>query len=423
MAVSQYLRQGSLLDAVRSHFTPDVIRSASSFVGESESSTRQTFNAAAPSMLSGLTNMVSSREGAGNLMNMIRGGGFGSAAENAGSLFGGGSPTTSMLSTGQQLLSKVFGGNSSAVTDVVGRSGGVSGASATKLMALAAPLVLGVLGKRATEQKLDSSGLANALLAEKSDFAAAAPSGLSKLLGSGPTVVSSTARVAESDLSTPTHLQHYSEPAVETLRSEPLRTEPPRASGGMRWVPLAIAALVALGLLMFLRGRTPSVNVGDTAAQGVNATKRALETISLPGGGSLALAPGSINYDVARFLGDSSAQTPKTFVFDNLNFETSGTQLTPESVPTVNNLATILKAYPNAQVALVGFTDNTGTPEANQTLSLNRANAVKGMLADQGIDGGRITAQGLGQERPVAPNDTEEGRARNRRTELTVTSK
>jgi outer membrane protein OmpA-like peptidoglycan-associated protein len=72
---------------------------------------------------------------------------------------------------------------------------------------------------------------------------------------------------------------------------------------------------------------------------------------------------------------------------------------------------------------LVGFTDNTGTPEANQTLSLNRANAVKGMLADQGIDGGRITAQGLGQERPVAPNDTEEGRARNRRTELTVTSK
>lgn len=421
MAVSQYLRQGSLLDAVRSHFTPDVIRGASSFVGESESSTRQTFNAAAPSILSGLTNMVS-REGAGNLMNMIRGGGFGSAAESAGSLFGGGSPTTSMLSTGQQVLSKVFGGNSSAVSDVVGKSGGVNASSATKLMALAAPLVLGVLGKRATEQKLDSSGLANALLVEKSDFAAAAPSGLSKLLGSGPTVVSSTtARVAESDLSTPTHLQHYSEPAVETLRNEPLRTEPPRASGGMRWVPLAIAALVALGLMMFLRGRTP--NVGDTAAQGVNATKHALETITLPGGGSLALAPGSINYDVAHFLGDSSAQTPKTFTFDNLNFETAGTQLTPESVPTVNNLATILKAYPNAQVALVGFTDNTGTPEANQTLSLNRANAVKGMLADQGIDGGRITAQGLGQERPVAPNDTEDGRARNRRTELTVTSK
>src|SRR5690349_5792983 len=66
MAVSQYLRQGSLLDAVRSHLTPDVVRSASSLVGESESSTRQTLNAAAPSILSGVTNMASSREGAGS---------------------------------------------------------------------------------------------------------------------------------------------------------------------------------------------------------------------------------------------------------------------------------------------------------------------------------------------------------------------
>ncbi len=411
MAVSQYLRQGSLLDAVRSQLTPDVVRSASSLVGESESSTRQTLNAATPSVLSGLTNMVSSREGASNLTNMIRGGGFGSAVDNVGSLFGGGSATTNMLNTGQQLLSKIFGGNSSAVNDAVARTGGVSGSSATKLMALAAPLVLGVLGKRAAAQKLDSSGLANALLSEKSDIAAASPSGLSQLLSSGPAVVDRNV-TRDADLSSPTHLEHFAERTV---------APPPTTTGGMRWLPLAIAALVGLGLLFFLRGRTP--NVGDTATQGINATKSALEKINLPGGGTLSVAPGSLNYELAHFLGDSSAQAPKTFVFDNLNFETAGTQLTPDSLPTVNNLASILKAYPNAQVQLVGYTDNTGAPEANQTLSLNRANAVKGMLTDQGVEASRITTQGLGQDRPVAPNDTEEGRARNRRTELTVANK
>lgn len=408
MAVSQYLRQGSLLDAVRSHLTPDVVRNASSLTGESESSTRQTLNAAAPSVLSGLTNMVSSREGAGNLTNMIRSGSFGSAVDNVGSLFAGGSATTNMLNTGQQLLGKIFGGKSSAVNDAVARTGGVSGDSASKLMALAAPLVLGVLGKRATENKLDSSGLANALLSEKSDIVAAAPSGLSQLLGSGPSVVASNV-TRETELSSPTRLEHFAE-----------RTEDV-PSGGMRWLPLAIAALVGLGLLFFLRGRTP--NVGDTATQGINAAKNAVESISLPGGTSLSVAPGSINYELAHFLGDSSAQAPKTFIFDNLNFETAGTQLTPDSSPTVNNLAAILKAYPNVQVLLVGYTDNTGAPEANQTLSLNRANAVKGLLTNQGVEASRISTQGLGQEHPVASNDTEDGRARNRRTELTVNNK
>ena len=415
MAVSQFLRPGSLLDAISSHLTPNVVRSASSLVGESESSTRQTLNAAAPSVLSGLTNMVSSREGASNLTNMIRDGGFGSAVDNVGSLFGGGAATANMLSTGQQLIGKIFGGRSSAVTDAVARTGGVKSASATKLMALVAPFVLGILGKRASEQRLDSTGLANVLLNEKSDIAAAAPQSVSQLLNSGPTIVTSNARdvTGAADLSAPTHLEHFAERTIE----------PPHKTGGMRWLSLVVAALIGLGLLFFLRGRMSTTDVGNTASQGINTAKNALAKIDLPGGGTLSVAPGTINYDLAHFLGDSSAQGPHTFVFDNLNFETAGTQLTPDSQPTVNNLAAILKAYPNAQIELVGYTDNTGTAEANQTLSLNRANAVKGMLTDQGVEANRIATRGMGQDRPVATNDTEEGRSQNRRTELTVTNK
>ena len=86
-------------------------------------------------------------------------------------------------------------------------------------------------------------------------------------------------------------------------------------------------------------------------------------------------------------------------------------------------MASILKAYPNAQVELVGYTDNTGAPDANQTLSQNRADAVKAILVNQGVSGDRITTRGLGQDHPIASNDTEEGKLKNRRTELTVNNK
>lgn len=418
MAVSQFLRPGSLLESVQGYLTPGVIHSASSLVGESESSTRQTMNGAVAGVLSGVTHMVSSREGAGNLTNIIREGGFGNSLENVGSFLGGGSATTGILNTGQQLLGKIFGGNASSVVESVGKFGGVRASSATKLMSLAAPLVMGVLGKRAATQRLDSSGLANMLLSEKSDFAAATPAGVSQLLSSGPTVVSSTRTTTvarESDLGSPTHLEHFVErgPMLE----HPVAPPPERS--GMRWLPLLIAAIIALGLLWGIRGRMTRANVRDT----VNTAKNAVEQISLPGGGNISVAPGTINYNLAKFLGDPSSQTPKTFVFDNLNFENATTQLTPESQPEVNNLASVLKAYPNAQVQLVGYTDNTGTPEANQTLSQNRADAVKSILVNQGVPSERITTQGQGQNNPVASNDTEEGRLRNRRTELTVNNK
>src|SRR5215469_4058457 len=198
MAVSQFLRPGSLMEAVKGYLTPDVVRSASSLVGESEFSTRQTLNGAVPSILSGLTNVVSTRDGASGLANTIREGGFASVVDNVGSLFSGGSVTSSMLSAGPQLLGKIFGGNSSSVTDLVARSGGVSNSSATSLLSLAAPLVMGVLGKRAAAQGLDASGMANSLLSEKGDIAAAAPAGLSQILGGGPSLVSRTVEQATS---------------------------------------------------------------------------------------------------------------------------------------------------------------------------------------------------------------------------------
>ncbi len=408
MAVSQFLRPGSLMDAVKGYLTPDVVRSASSLVGESESSTRQTLNSAVPTVLSGLTSMVSSPAGASGLAGLIRDGGFGSAVDNVSSLFSGGSATSSMLSVGSQLLGKIFGSRSSSVADALAKSSGVSSASATSLLSLSAPLIMGVLGKRASAQGLDASGLANSLLAERSDFSAALPSGVSQLLGAGPSVVSRAAETTTRYAPAATDVRAYAET---------------RRTGLGRWLPLLLLALGALALLSFLRGRTPRTNGDNVVQRGADLTTNALSKITLPGGINLSVPTGSINYNLARFLGDNSQEVPRTFVFDHLNFESGSTQLTADSAKTVSDLAQVLKAYPNAQVQLVGHTDNTGAADANQALSLSRAEAVKAQLVAQGVGADRIATQGFGQDRPVAANDTEDGRARNRRIELTVTRK
>jgi outer membrane protein OmpA-like peptidoglycan-associated protein len=86
----------------------------------------------------------------------------------------------------------------------------------------------------------------------------------------------------------------------------------------------------------------------------------------------------------------------------------------------VGSLLAVLKAYPSVQVALEGHTDATGEAAANKTLSQQRAEAVKQTLVNGGVAADRVKAEGFGQERPVGDNNTEAGRARNRRLELVV---
>jgi OmpA-OmpF porin, OOP family len=172
-------------------------------------------------------------------------------------------------------------------------------------------------------------------------------------------------------------------------------------------------------LLGYLLSRRPHTPVAEAPQTPVAETPRApvAETPHAP-------APvENVSTNLPQYLAGGSQDVPKTFVFDNLNFETDSTQFTPGSTQTVNNVAALLKQHPNAQIQLAGHTDNTGNPQHNQQLSLDRANAVKAMLVNSGISADRVSTVGYGQDRPIATNDSEEGRERNRRTELTVTSK
>jgi OOP family OmpA-OmpF porin len=101
-----------------------------------------------------------------------------------------------------------------------------------------------------------------------------------------------------------------------------------------------------------------------------------------------------------------------------INFETGKSAIKPESQVIVDQIAEMLKTNSSLKVSIEGHTDNVGSAAANKTLSESRAKSVVAALVLKGIDKTRLSSKGWGQEKPVADNGTDEGKAKNRRVEI-----
>jgi outer membrane protein OmpA-like peptidoglycan-associated protein len=100
-------------------------------------------------------------------------------------------------------------------------------------------------------------------------------------------------------------------------------------------------------------------------------------------------------------------------------FDTGKAEIKPESAPALGEIAKLLQSDPQLKIFVVGHTDNTGTVEGNVKLSEARAQSVmQALTRDHGITPARLRATGCGQYAPVASNDSEDGRSKNRRVEL-----
>lgn len=110
-------------------------------------------------------------------------------------------------------------------------------------------------------------------------------------------------------------------------------------------------------------------------------------------------------------------------VLNNMFFDVNKYVLKPESQVEADKIVQLLKDNPTLRIEISGHTDNAGKPAENLTLSNNRAKAVVAYLVSNGIAAQRLMAKGYGETRPAADNKTEEGRAKNRRTEMKVISK
>jgi outer membrane protein OmpA-like peptidoglycan-associated protein len=143
------------------------------------------------------------------------------------------------------------------------------------------------------------------------------------------------------------------------------------------------------------------------------------------------MLPSSINIDLSKLRGRYLELDEKdivmapiakgsTVTINNLFFELNKATLTLESEPELKRIVAVLNDNKTLMIEISGHTDNTGSDEFNNKLSLDRADAVKTYLLGAGIDGNRIKTKGYGKSKPKESNDTEEGRAINRRVEFVI---
>jgi outer membrane protein OmpA-like peptidoglycan-associated protein len=446
----------SLIDLAKSYLTSEVMHRISGELGESPERTEKAIEAGIPSILAGLLNTVSS-SGVSRLFEMLKQGpselshlgGLDSVLANPASLMSGASVDT-LIKYGQTILSFLFGGKLNSIVDLITKTSGVKASSASSLLGMLAPLLMGVLRKETTSEGLSLAGLTKLLMDQKSSIAKLAPAGLSSVLGLKS--LSDLGSVADSVRLAGTGAATEVGRAASAAASE--------GSAFLRWAaPLALLAAVLCGLWYLFSGRGEQPQNADAApnlaqvtrpvtdaarknvervSEGIKDTRNTLTeggraivetakrmvSVTLPGNLMIELPETSYLQGIVKSLTDSAGTSlPKSTVAEDLSFEGNTAKLTPESATATTRLATVLKAFGTAKLKIEGHTDNLGDPAANKQSSLERATAVKDALVKVGAPADRITVEGVGADRPVASNDTEEGRAKNRRIELSIVAK
>jgi OmpA-OmpF porin, OOP family len=415
----------SILDGITGLVNPQLVSQVAGRLGEPEPNVQRGMQTTVTTLMAAMAN----KAGDAGFMRTILDTGKRFASDPAASASAAmGSAATVADTAGSPvtgLLSSLFGGSSTtAVSTAIAGASGLRPESASSLLTMGMPLVLGWLGHRARQEGMDASGLGAWLGRERTTLANALPSGLGSLLGASG----------------------VSMPKVDIPNTGiPSAARMPPMTTSRNWIPAALAGLLAVLLIGYftlrhkpaetvvaqnggaiatdtaVRAPAPAMAAVDSSASAVSGMIH--ETI--PGGIEMTVAPNGIEARMIQFIKDSSARVNDTtwFNFDRLLFETGSATLKPESQAQLKTVAQILQAYPNVKARIGGYTDNSGDAAANMKLSESRAQNVRAELEKLGVASDRLDAKGYGDEHPVGDNSTADGRAANRRIALRVTAK
>lgn len=394
----------SLLDSLKDRISPEVVRGLASNLGESTDSVQHALQTGSVAMLATLASKAQDSGFLSQIMNLIS---SSSARSAMGAAAGGGSSVTSNApQAGGTFLNMLFGGNLSAIQSKIAEVSGMRASSAGTILASAAPMVLGALTSKVNAEGLTASGLGSMLSAELPRLRSFLPAGFS---------IPGLSSVA---------------PQVAYARDE-VRAK----AAGWLW-PAVILGVLLLAALIWFFNRNNSVNnaaatVSNAAPQAGNAVANGAASLgaffqtSLPGGIVLNIPQNGVENKLLIFIKDPTTQANSDtwFDFDRLLFDTNAATLQPSSQEQLQNIANILKAYPNVRIRIGGYTDNQGDAAANLKLSQDRADNVMQQIIVLGVDPSRMDAKGYGEDHPVADNATDAGRAQNRRISMRVTQK
>ncbi|MFT3923804.1 MAG: DUF937 domain-containing protein [Myxococcales bacterium] len=435
----------SMMDIMGLALKGDSVERLSSQMHESQSATRKGLESALPLSMAGLASQFSSEQKASELLGTLKGGDFPHVeASELGSLVRDPAATHRLTQSSSGFLGRLFGGKLDGILDSLAGTSGVSRSSATTLLGIAAPIVLGALQRESQSRSLDARGLSRLLSEEGRKASGLLPSGLSALFGRTEEAAKAHGqKVFYSERAFETHAYDTPEivppaPVPPPLPGEVRRTPeltrrtavaPERRSSGLWWLLLPIALFGLFSLMRMGRDRPerpvrtvvtapPSLPVAPTSLpvapptelQRPEAVQRpqveeaieVREAVQTPPAPSVhAVAPVAPVAEPPAPAAEPVAARlePETRV---VHFETSSSR--PLNRPVLHQVVATLTQHPEAKVRLRGYADPRGDQVMNQELSESRANAVREYLMSHGIAAERIEMVGRGVANPQNTN-------------------
>jgi OmpA-OmpF porin, OOP family len=424
----------NILDLIKSQVGAQGIDALSGLLGENAANTQIATNSSAATILATLMQQAAANNGGGaaGILDMItKGNHNGSIMDNLGGLLGDANAANGLTTAGGGILNSLLGDKMGGIASLIANISGIKGSSASSLLSMAAPIVLGMLGKNVGNG--GASGLLSLLMGQGDAVKAALPTGISSLLGFNNFDASSVLNSVKG--ATTSNVGNVVNETRNTV------TEVVEEAATTNWLPWIVGALGLLAALWYFKGcGDKSHEMGEKVAASIEAkmkvkkdsldayTKKMAEaasTFKFADGSSISFEKGSIEDDMIGFINDKAAAIDKAkwFNFEGLNFDTGKSTLKAGSEAKLANVAAIMKAFPAVKIKVGGYTDNVGNAASNKTLSDARAKTVMAELVKRGVAAARMEAEGYGQENPAADNTTEEGKAKNRRIDISVRAK
>ncbi|WP_395093971.1 DUF937 domain-containing protein [Vaginella massiliensis] len=422
----------NIFDLVKGYITPELVNNAATTFGESESGISKALSAFIPLVLGGLINK---HHDSPNILDQVK---------QLGSQFSASNDVHQLTSQPlvQSLLASIFGEKQNGIVSKIAEFAGISDTSSNQLLNLAAALGFGGLGKYANDQNLNTNQFSDLLGSSSTKLAALLPTGLSLgALGLGG-LGNLFGDIKEEGVH---RKEEVKERVVEMREEAPYRggtTEPERdnkdGGGFLKWlIPLLLLLLIGWLLWNWLGKKDKETVVvnetevvepmdGDTEMVTVEREEATYDLDGL----SLVGYKGGLEDQLVNFIksdeyknGTEESFKDRWFNFDNVNFVFGTTdQLEPGSEKQLNNLASILKKFPDAKIKIGAYTDKVGDDANNKELSQKRADFLKAELGKLGVGQQVVAAEGYGEEFATVPETaSDEERAADRKMALRFT--
>lgn len=399
----------NLIETFRNTVGELLIKQGSSILGESAEGIQTAMDTAVPALFGALTRKGNSENGAREIVQWLNEQQLDSTIlSQAPALLNGGIETEKLMYQGAGLLRLLFNEKLLPVVDLISGSSGLKTSSATSLLKMAAPFVMGVIAKEFIGKTIDASSLSALLASQQDRVNTIMPAALSGLVGQETiTPTSQNASNSTSGSSTETGMFSLS-----------------------RMLPWIILGITALGLFYFVQkgcggsSAPPAepMTAPDTVGAKSSVPPEEYVTFELPGGDHIFVRQGSFSGKLATFLANN-AKGETCLPFDKVRFENGSFKLTSGSEIQLGELAKMMQAYSKITISIEAHTDNAGNENNNKDLSRDQAKTIKDWLTEHEIAPGRISTKGLGSSKPIDTNETAAGRENNRRVEVCVTKK